>query len=115
MARAPLVVTSAVVKKTTRAKVMASAEMQGTSLAALILAAEPRELVSNGKSVKEKKKRSLKLPERSNIKADLSAFIVTYPERSGASIDVPRTTPLLRRSKQLDVVPPSTTEGNSYS
>lgn len=105
LTRAPQVLTSAVVKKPNRAKAL---EMQETSLAALILAAKPRDLVSHGKLLKKGRE----LPEGRNIKADLSAFIVPAPSQIAADSILPKTTPLLRRRKNHDhVLPPTGAEG----
>jgi len=102
LARAPQVFASATAKKSNRAKVPLKAEMQETSLAALILAAKPRDLVSHGKLLKK----GGDVPDGRNIKADLSAFIVPAPAKIAADSILPKTTPLLRRRRNHDAIPP---------
>lgn len=112
LARAPQVFTLAVVKKSNRAKTLPKTEVQDqTSLAALLLAAKPRDLVSHGKLLKKGRD----FPQRRNIKADLSAFIVPACAKTAADSILPKTTPLLRRSRNHDVIPPTGAEEMSLA
>jgi len=93
-----------VAKNSSRAKALPKIEMQETSLAALILAARPPDLDSLGKVVK--KGRDVR--DGRNIKADLSAFIVTAPAKTDADCMLLKTTPLLRRRRRNPEAIPAT-------
>lgn len=110
-APAPQFLNPVVSKNSSRAKAPPKIEMQETSLAALILAARPPDLDSQGKIVK--KGRDAR--DGRNLKGDLSAFIVTAPAKTDADCMLPNTTPLLRRRRNPEVMLPPTVAEETIS